>query len=263
MKTYRTAEIANSIGIHANTVRLYEELGLIPKPERGQNGYRIFTDLHLEQMKLARTALKVEVLQNGLRKRAVEIIKTSAAGDFDKAIDLAGRYLKQIKTEQRNAEEAIKIAEQLLTGKDAETAAASNQGMAAGSEDTDRDSMTRKEASQYLGVSMDTLRNWEMNGLLSVKRMRNGYRFYTGEDIRRLKIIRSLRCANYSLSSILRMLHALKGNPEVNIREIINTPGKNEDIISVCDHLLTSLKFAEKNAERLLVHLGNMREQFQ
>ncbi|WP_269321442.1 MULTISPECIES: terminase gpP N-terminus-related DNA-binding protein [Paenibacillus] len=29
---YRTAEIARSIGIHPNTVRLYEELGLTPKP---------------------------------------------------------------------------------------------------------------------------------------------------------------------------------------------------------------------------------------
>nr|WP_268627494.1 hypothetical protein [Paenibacillus alvei] len=30
MNTYRTAEIARSIGIHPNTVRLYEELGLTP-----------------------------------------------------------------------------------------------------------------------------------------------------------------------------------------------------------------------------------------
>jgi len=32
MKTYRTTELARSIGIHPNTVRLYEGLGLIPKP---------------------------------------------------------------------------------------------------------------------------------------------------------------------------------------------------------------------------------------
>ena len=68
MKAYRTSEIARCIGIHPNTVRLYEELELIPKPEREANGYRIFTDFHIEQFKLARTAMKVEVLQNGLRK---------------------------------------------------------------------------------------------------------------------------------------------------------------------------------------------------
>lgn len=97
MNTYKTSEIAHSIGIHPNTVRLYEELGLIPKPERRANGYRIFTDFHMEQIKFTRIALKVEVLQNGLRKQAITIIKTSATGNFNKAIGLTEQYLQQIK----------------------------------------------------------------------------------------------------------------------------------------------------------------------
>lgn len=72
MNTYKTIDIARIIGIHVNTVRLYEKCGLIPKPERLGNGYWVFTDLHIEQFRLARAALQVEVLQNGLRKRAVE-----------------------------------------------------------------------------------------------------------------------------------------------------------------------------------------------
>ena len=68
MNTYKTIDIARIIGIHVNTVRLYEKCGLIPKPERLGNGYWVFTDLHIEQFRLARAALQVEVLQNGLRK---------------------------------------------------------------------------------------------------------------------------------------------------------------------------------------------------
>ncbi len=109
MKTYMTSEIARSIGIHSNTVRLYEELELIPKPERKENGYRIFTDFHMEQIKFVRIALKVEVLQNGLRKQAITIIKTLASGNFDKAIVFTEHYLQQIKNQQSNAEEAIEI----------------------------------------------------------------------------------------------------------------------------------------------------------
>ena len=103
----------------------------------------------MEQFKFARTALKVEVLQNGLRKKAIDIIKISALGDFDSAIQLTESYLLQIKREQRNAEEAITIAKQLLSG--------NKQG---------RDStfFTRKETSDHLQISMDALRNWEMNG---------------------------------------------------------------------------------------------------
>ncbi len=74
--------------------------------------------------------------------------------------------------------------------------------------------MKQKEVSEYLGITMDSLRNWEMNGLLTVKRRENGYRVYTDEDIQRLKIIRSLRCANYSLEAILRMLQQLSKNPD-------------------------------------------------
>lgn len=247
MNIYKTAEIAHSIGIHPNTVRLYEELGLIPTPERKPNGYRVFTDIHMEQFRLARTALKVEVLQNGLRKKAIEIIKISAAGDFKKAICLTESYIQQIRKEQENAEEAIEIVIQLLSGS---------------KQETDRLFFTRKETADYLQITTDTLRNWEMNGLLTVKRRQNGYRVYTDEDIRLLKIIRSLRCANYSLAAILRMLCALSCNPQVNIREVIDTPSENEDIISVCDKLLTSLRYAEKNAQSMRTQLEKMKKQF-
>lgn len=247
MNTYKTAEIARCIGIHPNTVRLYEELGLIPRPEREPNRYRIFTDFHMEQIKFARTALKVEVLQNGLRKKAIDIIKTSAAKDFDRAIGLTDDYLRQIRTEQKNAEEAIAIAEQLLMGNQPEMGSLC---------------LTRKETAEHLQISMDTLRNWEMNGLLTVKRKQNGYRVYGDEDIRQLKIIRSLRCANYSLTAILRMLCALSGNPQVNIRAVIDTPQKDDDVISVCDKLLTSLQYAGRNAQGMLDQLRQMKKQF-
>lgn len=248
MNTYKTSEIAQCMGIHPNTVRLYEELEFIPKPERKKNGYRVFTDLHMEQIKLARTALKVEIMQNGLRKQAIHIIKISASGNFDKAIHLTKQYLQHIKKEQSNAEEAIHITEKLLSGE--------NQGIEPGV-------LTRKETAEYLQISMDTLRNWEMNGLLSIKRLQNGYRIYTQEDIRRLKIIRSLRCANYSLSAILRMLNTLSNHPEVDIRQVIDTPKENDDIISVCDKLLTSLHYAEQNAEAMVTQLEKMKKQFE
>ena len=96
MNTYQTTEVARIIGVHPNTVRLYEQLHLIPLAKRKKNGYRIFTDFHIEQFRLARTALKVEILQNGLRKKAMNIIKVSATGNFDMAIKLTDEYLSQL-----------------------------------------------------------------------------------------------------------------------------------------------------------------------
>ena len=92
MKTYKTSQVAALIGIHPNTVRLYEELELIPRPERLWNGYRVFTEFHIEQFRLARLGFQVEVLQNGIRKKVIQLVQASAAGDCDGALQLAGEY---------------------------------------------------------------------------------------------------------------------------------------------------------------------------
>lgn len=246
MNTYKTSEIASMIGIHPNTVRLYEESGLIPKPERQANGYRIFTDLHIAQLRLARLAFQIEVLQNGLRKKIVQMVKVSALGDYDTALLLTNEYLDQIRKERFNAEEAIEMVNQIISGESSENTL----------------SLKRKEVSEHLNITMDALRNWEMNGLLTVKRRENGYRVYTGEDIRRLKIIRSLRCANYSLEAILRMLSHLSKDPRADIKSILDTPKSDDDIIAVCDNLISSLADAEENAIDMIRMLKEMKKKF-
>lgn len=245
-KTYKTSEVAKLIGIHSNTVRMYEDLGLISKPSRKDNGYRVFTDLHIYQLKLARKAFEVEVLQNGLRKKAIAIVKMSAKQDFDEAIVLTKEYIKSIEKEIDNANEAVDIAGKLMNRLNYE-----------------KDfNLKRKEASELLGISMDTLRNWEMNGLVNIKRKQNGYRIYTYEDIQRLKVIRSLKCGNYSLSAILRMLNKLSEHNEADINEVLNSPNENEDIISVCDKLIISLNLAIQNAEEILEMLYEMKRKY-
>lgn len=246
MNTYKTGKIAALIGIHPNTVRLYEELKLIPKAERQPNGYRVFTDFHVAQFKLARLAFQIEVLQNGLRKKIVQVVKTSAVGDFDTALILAREYLIQVRKESKNAEEAIGIVREILAGETKENSRF----------------FRRKEISQHLNISMDTLRNWEMNGLLTVKRSQNGYRVYTDKDLIRLKIIRSLRCANYSLEAILHMLQQLNENPNIDIKQALDTPKEDADIIGVCDKLITSLAAAEDNANQIISMLEDMEAKF-
>lgn len=244
--TYTTSQIAQIIGIHPNTVRMYEDLELIPKPLRKQNGYRIFTDIHIIQLKLARTAFQIEVLQNGLRKKIIEVVKLSAGKQYDKAIQLTYRYIQAVNEEIDNANEAVDITKKILQGLTQKNTV----------------SLKRKEVSRALDITMDTLRNWEMNGLLKVKRRENGYRIYGNEDIQKLKIIKSLRCANYSLSAILRMMNSLANNPEANIEQLLNTPTESEDIISVCDKLIVSLNDAKENAKIFLDLLHEMKRKY-
>lgn len=187
----------------------------------------------------------MEVTQNGLRKKIIKMLEASAAGDFDAAALLINDYIAGLIKERSDAEEAVEIVRQLLSG-----------------EPICGRSLRRREVSDMLGISMDTLRNWEMNGLLTVKRRENGYRVYTDDDIRRLKIIRALRCANYSLEAILRLTEQLSDNPDADIWAALNTPRESDDIISVCDRLIASLSEAEKNARIIAAALENMKLKF-
>lgn len=234
---YSTSQIAEIVGLHPNTVRMYEEWGLIPKPERKANGYRIYTDIHIKQFRLARKALQIVVLQAGLRKRIIEAIKLSAQYRFDEAIELVEEYIRIARTETENAKEAAEICEKLSRQEPQDDGIVYN----------------RSQVAKELGLTIDTIRNWEMNGLLTVKRKQNGYRVYDSNDINRLKIIRSLRCANYSLSAILRMLKKYdRGMDKSDILDILNTPEDDEDIISACDKLVGSLENAIKNAYEVI-----------
>lgn len=80
-----------------------------------------------------------------------------------------------------------------------------------------------------------------------------------------LKIIRALRCANYSLMSILRLIDNLKQSKAIDFEKILNTPGNSEMVetnINVCDRLLHSLDLAEKYAHTMMSMLINMKEKY-
>ena len=234
---YSTSQIAKIVGLHPNTVRMYEEWGLIAKPMRKANGYRVYNDIHIRQFQLARKALQIEILQAGLRRQIIEAVKLSAAYQFDEAIELATEYIRTAKREKENAKEAAEICELLYRQQP----------------ETDGVLYKRAQAAKELDLTIDTIRNWEMNGLLTVKRKKNGYRVYDSNDIKRLKIIRSLRCANYSLSAILRMLKKCdSGMNGDNILDILNTPDNDDDIITVCDRLVVSLENAINNAYEVI-----------
>ena len=246
MKTYRTAEVANIVGLHPNTIRRYEEWELIPIPPRAENGYRVFTDYHIETIKIAQVAFQIEVLQSGLRLTMVEMVKAVARYDFEEAQSLLDRYLELVDQEIADAHDVINVAEELLAGKTEDEPLL----------------LTRSEAAEYLGVTSEALRNWERNGLLTIKRSKNNYRTYDNEDIKRLKIIRTLRSAKYSLAAILRMLNAIDQEKLDTIKTLLNPTDPDDSIITACDNLIDSLEKAKSNARELKTQVAEMQERF-
>jgi len=49
-------KLAKQIGINTKTIRYYEDINLLPKPKRGINNYRIYTDDTLNRLKFIKKA---------------------------------------------------------------------------------------------------------------------------------------------------------------------------------------------------------------
>lgn len=239
---YSTARIAALIGVHPNTVRFYERMELLPPVPRSPNGYRIFDARHVAQLQLLRTAFRADVTGGRLRQEAVGIVKAAASGDTAGAIRDTAGYLSHLRSERSRAVEAIRIAQSLLAD-DPDS-------------DADGNRCSGRDAAAFrLGISTDVLRDWERNGLVRVPRDGAGRLLYTGREFKRLKIIRTLRNANYSTQSILRMLNRLDRG-DTDLRAGIDTPGDQEDIIRAADRYITALSRAESDALEMLRMLG-------
>jgi hypothetical protein len=88
-----TSDVARAAGVHPNTVRLYEEWGFLPPIPRSPSGYRLFTEAHIDQMRLARTALRGPWPGRNIKRSALALVRRAASGDLGGALEQAYSFL--------------------------------------------------------------------------------------------------------------------------------------------------------------------------
>ena len=237
-----TSHVAKAVGVHPNTVRLYEEWGFLPPIPRSPAGYRQFTQTHVEQMRLARIALQWPY--PGGKGPVLDLVQSAARGDLGHALEGAYEYLVNVRAERAHAEAAVEFLEHWAGGQATEVPIAP---------------LHIGAAARRLGVTIDRLRNWERNGLIAVPRdPASGYRLYGAEEMGRLRVIRMLRQAGYSLMAILRMLLQFDADRTANLRAALDTPRSDEDVYSVADRWLSTLAEAEQRAMAIIQQLARM-----
>ena len=249
MAHLRTSDVARAVGAHPNTVRLYEEWGFLPPIPRSRSGYRLYTEDHLDQMRLARTALRGPWPGRKIKQSALTLVRLAAQDDLGGALEEAYHYQALVRAERAQAEGAAELLERWAGG------------IAA---DATEERMHIGQAARFLGVTADMLRNWERNGLIRVPRdPRNGYRLYGAAELGRLRVIRMLSRAGYSQMSILRMLlHLDRGEPGP-LRQVLDTPRPDEDVQYAADHWLSTLADLELRAADVIARLEHMIEKRQ
>lgn len=230
MKNYRTSDVAKIIGVHPNTVLSYEKWGYISTVPRSENGYRIYSEKHIEQIKIARLALKSEAVKAYMLFEVRGILKTIAKGDLKKALSLSQNFLAQLQKEKAKEYEVIKEIKKLLKDHMAEKKSVS---------------LKRKEAAEAIGVSIDVIINWERYGMLEIPRNnKNNYRVYSENELILLKIIKLLRAENYITQCIVNMIKKIKAN--------------NFEFLNKDDELLSPIEEKEKDIKNLISHLNTL-----
>jgi len=240
----RTSELAKAVGVHPNTVRLYEQWGFLPKARRSPSGYRHFTEYHLDQLRLIRLIFGGGWPGRTIRKLGMGIIQHSAGGDLGGSLELAHQLMLQVQSERAQAESAASFLERWATGT---TVDATSKSLHIG------------EAASLLNTTIDAIRNWERNRLIKVPRdPANGYRLYGASEIGRLRVIRMLLQSGYSMMAILRMVSQFDRGDADNLRQALDTPQPGEEVIMVNDHWLSALEVFQDRAVQVVALLEEM-----
>jgi DNA-binding transcriptional MerR regulator len=258
----RTSDLAAAVGIHPNTVRLYEVWGFLPPVQRDANGYRRFGQEHLDALRIARTLLQAPY--PGGKEPALAAVLRLVAGDLAGALAEAERYLANVLTEHERAEEAAALVVRWRSRLPLPLGEGWGEGDAAG--------LRIGEAAELLGTTTDALRNWQRNGLYAAPRERdNRYRLYPPVLLDRLRVIRALGQAGYSQMAILRMLTRLDldstSDPAAgptdaaaaDPRALLDTPAPDEDARYVTDRWLSTLTGQEARARAAIRQLEEIR----
>jgi DNA-binding transcriptional MerR regulator len=239
-----TSQLARAVGVHPNTVRRYVERGFLPPVQRSPAGYRRFTERHLDCLRLTRLVFSDQFPGKAIYHSGIDIIRTTVSGDLGGALELAYRHLALVQSERAQADVAADLLERWAFGAPA-------------------DATTRplqiKQVAQLLGISLDILRNWDRNGLIDIPRdPSNGYRRYGAGEISRLRVIRMLSRAGYSIGAILRMLIQLDRGETTDLRRALDTPRPDEDVYMASDRWLSTLTEHERRARQIIALLEEM-----
>lgn len=246
-----TAKIAQAVSCHPNTVRFYEQIGFIAPVPRSPKGYRLYSESHQDQMRLARLGMQGSWPGPNIRRSILATIRMAAAQDYPAALELAYQHLEIVRGEREQAEAAVEFLHHWLLGKIAE------QDLSPG--------LLIGAVARQLNITADLLRNWERNNLVTVPRNpANGYRMYHAAEIGRVRVIRLLRQSGYSPMAILRMLTPLDRSgasslPSAeDLRRALDTPQPDEEAYFAADRWLSALTEFEQRAKDMIAIVEEM-----
>ena len=238
---YYIKEISEKTGVKAGTIRFYEKLGFLEPVERMSNQYRVFNEHHFYQIRVCSLVFGGFV-NTRLRKISMDIIFAAKAWDLE-AYDRATRnYLTAVEQDIDRTKRAVSIVTKQID-----------------QDENDEREYSKKEAAELLGVTLETIRNWERNGLLA-RKPPYSRRLYRLAEIRRMYMIRFLLDTGYSCMAILRFLTAYDAELNQKATGFLLGTVEDKELQSRTDQYLKSLRRARTQADTLCHLLVDMQK---
>jgi DNA-binding transcriptional MerR regulator len=236
MKISQISKITNT---PASTIRDYESLKFIEPAERLGNGYRIFNEQHIIQIKLCRLAFR-EFINTNIRKASLQVLYAAAQKDIVLCHQNIDIYIALLETEIQKANDVFEVIRKW----------ASSDVCKEGESD-----YTLKMAADCIGTTKETIRNWERNGLLGNSFAAYQKRLYKTADIERMRIIYMLIQTGYSVMAIHKYFSTLAQSNNKALQILID-PDNDEDLFSIQDKWFQTLTLAKADGMKMLALIG-------
>lgn len=207
---YRPIDIAKKLNISTSTLRIYEDMEIIPPVKRTESGYRVFTNVHLDYFICIRKMVKGYSLAF-----TGNLLKEYMKGNKDKALWMITKSQADLYSEKiRLKKVGLNLIEN-LNNKNNNVKKNKNK------------LMTIKEISKITDVSITTIRYWENIGLIqSIRGEDNNYRLFNEDQVETILIIHALKYSlniKYNMYNMKMLKEELKNFTynESNTKELI------------------------------------------
>ncbi|MBC9130030.1 MerR family transcriptional regulator [Frischella sp. Ac48] len=104
-------ELAKVVGCSTETIRFYEKTGLLFRPERGANNYRIYHKKHLERLLFIRNCRALEMSHDEIKTLITIMVNPNNQAEHDNAHQLLQAHLQHI---DERIEELTNLRQQLM-----------------------------------------------------------------------------------------------------------------------------------------------------
>lgn len=238
---YYIKEVSAKTGVKAGTIRFYEKLGYLEPVSRMTNQYRVFNEHHIYQIQVCSLVFGGFV-NTRLRKISMHIIAAAKGWDLEAYDRATQNYLQAIEQDITRTKKAVSIVTKQID-----------------QDENDERKYSKKEAAELLGVTPETIRNWERNGLLAQKEPYSRRQYQT-DEIRRMYVIRFLLDTGYSCMTILRFLTAYDDGLNQKATGFLLGTVEDAELQSRADQYLQSLFRARTQADTLCHILTDMKK---